>query len=68
MKLLSMYALLLGTYALVLGVYAWFEHEPFMVVVGIFPVLLFSVARTLDGRFEKREWPWTTTRSRAGAI
>jgi hypothetical protein len=61
MKLLSMNALLLGTYALVLGIYAWFEHEPLMVVLGIFPVLLFLVVRTLDGWFEKRECSWTTT-------
>jgi hypothetical protein len=62
MKLLSISTLLLGTYALILGIYAWFEHEPLMVVLGILPVLLFSMARTLDGRFEKREWSWTTTR------
>jgi hypothetical protein len=60
MKLLSMYALLFGTYTLVLGIYAWVEHEPLMVVLGVLPVLLFVVVRTLDGRFEKREWSWTT--------
>jgi hypothetical protein len=62
MKLLSISTLLLGTYALILGIYAWFELEPLMVVLGILPVLLFSMARTFDGRFEKREWSWTTTR------
>ena len=61
MKLLSMHTLLLGTYTVVLGIYAWFEHEPLMVVLGIFPVLLFLVARTLDRWFERREWSWQTT-------
>jgi hypothetical protein len=68
MKLLSMSALLLGTYAMVLGIYAWFEHEPLMVVLGIFPVLLFLVVQALDRRFEKRQWSWTTIPRRARAI
>ena len=55
MKLLSISTLLLGTYALILGIYAWFEHEPLMVLLGILPVLLFSMVRALDGRFEKRD-------------
>jgi len=68
MKLLSLHSLLLGSYAAVLGTYAQFEHEPLMVALGILPVLLFMAIQAIDRRFEKREWSWTTTSSRTGAL
>jgi len=68
MKLLSMYALLLGSYAAVLGTYAWFEHEPLMVALGILPVLLFMTIQAIDRWFEKRERSWTTRSSRPVAM
>jgi hypothetical protein len=61
MKLFPINALVLGAYVLVLGIYAWSEHEPFMIALGILPVLLFTLARALDIRFEKRRRSWTTT-------
>ena len=68
MKLLSIYALLLGSYAAVLGTYAWFEHEPLMVALGILPVLLFMTIQSIDRWIEKRERSWTTRSSRQGAM
>ncbi len=62
MKRFSIHALVLGTYALVLGIYAWSEHEPALVAVGLLPVLLFTLARALDDRFEKRGWSWASSR------
>jgi hypothetical protein len=62
MKLFSMHALVLGTYAIVLGIYAWSEHEPALVAVGLLPVMLFTLARALDNRFEKKGWSWARSR------
>jgi hypothetical protein len=61
MKLMSMYALLLGTYVLALGTYSWLEHEPWMIALGTLPVLLFMVVQLVDQWFEKRDSFWTTT-------
>lgn len=61
MRLMSMYALLLGTYVLALGIYAWFEYEPWMIALGTLPVLLFMVVQVVDQWFEKSDSFWTTT-------
>jgi hypothetical protein len=60
MKLLSISTLLLVTYGLVLGTYAWSEREPLSALVGILPVVLFMVVRTLDRRFDR--WQWSSAR------
>lgn len=50
MKLLSISTLLLVAYMAVLGIYAWFEHEPLPALIGVLPVALFLIVRTLDRR------------------